>query len=142
MVDITMVILIFFMLCGNFLGAEHFLVSDVPLQANGAGVAPPAGVPIPTKFTITVRQEGPFYVAKAGNFASVRSTDSQRAYAQLKGQLAAQLASFKEAGVKTDDVQIIIYPRPNVTLDNLIPVEEAALDAGFKKVGFGVDTSK
>lgn len=142
MVDITMVILIFFMLCGNFLGAEHFLVSDVPLQANGAGVAPPAGVPIPTKFTITVRQEGPFYVAKAGNFASVRSTDSQRAYAQLKGQLAAQLASFKEAGVKTDDVQIIIYPQPNVTLDNLIPVEEAALDAGFKKVGFGVNTSK
>jgi biopolymer transport protein ExbD len=142
MVDITMVILIFFMLCGNFMGAEHFLVSDVPLQANGAGVPPPAGVPIPTRFTIAVRQEGPFYVAKAGNFASVRSTDPKRAYDQLKGQLAAQLGSFKEAGVKTDDVQIIIYPQPNVTLDNLIPVEEAALDAGFKKVGFGVNTSK
>jgi hypothetical protein len=56
--------------------------------------------------------------------------------------LAAQLASFKEAGVKTDDVQIIIYPQPNVTLDNLIPIEEAALDAGFKKVGFGVNTTK
>ena len=80
--------------------------------------------------------------SRAGNFASVRSTDPKRAYELLKDQLAAQLTSFKAAGVKIDDVQIIIYPQPNVTLDNLIPVEEAALDAGFKKVGFGINTTK
>src|SRR5579862_6478490 len=75
LVDVVMVILIFLMMAGSFTGAEHYLVSDVPVQAKGIGQAPPQGMLIPTKFTISVHQEGGFYVAKAGNFATVRSTD-------------------------------------------------------------------
>ncbi len=37
------------------------------------------------------------------------------------------------------DVQIIIYPEENVTLDGLVPVYEAAQNAGFAKVGFGLN---
>ena len=139
LVDITMVILIFLMLAGSFNTLEHYLVSDVPLQAKGVGAAPPAGAVFPTKFTISVSVQGPTYVVKAGNFASVKDTDPRRACDRLMSQLKAQYKNFKDAGVKMDDVQIIIYPAQNVTLDGLVPAFEAAQNAGFTKVGFGIN---
>ena len=139
LVDITMVILIFLMLAGSFNTLEHYLVSDVPLQAKGIGAAPPAGAVFPTKFTISVSVQGPTYVVKAGNFASVKDTDPRRACDRLMSQLKAQYKNFKDAGVKMDDVQIIIYPAQNVTLDGLVPAFEAAQNAGFTKVGFGIN---
>ncbi|MGA2584796.1 MAG: biopolymer transporter ExbD [Tepidisphaeraceae bacterium] len=138
LVDITMVILIFMMLAGSFGASEHYLMSDVPIQVQGTGGKPPEGMPLPTKFSIHIRQDGPYYVAKAGNFASVRSTNADTAYKQLKDDLAAQLKQFADAGIKPDDVQVIIYPTPDVTLENLIPAMDAAQDAGFKKIGFGM----
>jgi biopolymer transport protein ExbD len=140
LVDITMVILIFLMLAGSFNTLEHYLVSDVPLQAKGVGSKPPAGAVFPTKFTINVSEQGPNYIVKAGNFASVKDTDPRRACDQLTAQLKNQYKNFKEAGVKMDDVQIIIYPEQNVTLDGLVPAFEAAQNAGFAKVGFGLNT--
>src|SRR5580693_695554 len=79
LVDIVMVILIFLMLAGSFNQMEHYLMSDVPLQAKGVGAPPPAGAVFPTKFTIGVSQQGPMYSVKAGNFASVKDTDPRRA---------------------------------------------------------------
>ncbi len=138
LVDVVMVILIFLMLAGTFTGAEHYLIADIPIAANGASVKPIEGTPIPKKFTITVHEEGSYYIAKAGNFASVRSTDPQKAYDQLKADLISQIDAFKEAGVNPDEVQVTIFPSQNVTLENLVPVFEAAQDAGFKQVGFGI----
>jgi biopolymer transport protein ExbD len=140
LVDIVMVILIFLMLAGSFNQMEHYLISDVPLQAKGVGAKPPEGTVFPTKFTISVSEQGPMYTVKAGNFASVKDTDPRRACDQLTAQLKAQFKNFKDAGVKMDDVQIIIYPEQNVTLDGLVPAYEAAQNAGFSKVGFGVNT--
>jgi biopolymer transport protein ExbD len=138
LVDIVMVILIFMMLASSFGASEHYLMSDVPVQAKGTGAVPPPGVPLPTKFRINIEQEGPYYIARAGNFASVKSTDSQKAYSELTGDLIAQRKAFEDAGIKVDDVQVIIYPTSNVTLENLIPAMEAATKAGFEKIGFGV----
>ena len=140
LVDITMVILIFLMLAGSFNTLEHYLVSDVPLQAKGVGSKPPEGTVFPTKFTINVSEQGPEYIVKAGNFVSVKDTDPRRACDQLQAQLKDQYKNFKDAGVKMDDVQIIIYPEQNVTLDGLVPAVEAAQNAGFAKVGFGLNT--
>jgi biopolymer transport protein ExbD len=140
LVDIVMVILIFLMLAGSFNSMDHYLVSDVPMQAKGVGAKPPEGTIFPTKFTINVSQEGPVYTVKAGNFASVKDTDARRACDQLTQQLRNQYNSFKDAGVKMSDVQIIIYPQQNVTLDGLVPAFEAAQKAGFSKIGFGVNT--
>jgi biopolymer transport protein ExbD len=139
LVDIVMVILIFLMLAGSFNTLEHYLVSDVPLQAKGVGAKPPEGTVFPTKFPINVSQQGPVYLVKAGNFASVKNTDPAKACELLTGQLRSQYQNFKDAGVKMDDVQIIIYPDENVTLDGLVPAFEAAQNAGFQKVGFGVN---
>ncbi|HEX4056555.1 MAG TPA: biopolymer transporter ExbD [Tepidisphaeraceae bacterium] len=140
LVDIAMVILIFLMLAGTFNQMEHYLVSDVPLQAKGVGAKPPEGAVFPTKFTIDVSEQGPMYTVKAGNFASVKDTDPRRACDRLTVQLKNQYKNFKDAGVKMDDVQIIIYPQENVTLDGLVPAFEAAQNAGFAKVGFGLNT--
>jgi biopolymer transport protein ExbD len=139
LVDVVMVILIFLMLTASFVSAEHYLVSDVPVSIKGVGGKPPPGSILPTKFTINIDQSGPYYIARAGNFASVKSTDPVKAYAQLKGDLTAQLKAFKDAGLKTDDVQVIIYPTPAVTLENLVPALEAAQEAGFSKIGFGIN---
>ena len=79
------------------------------------------------------------FIVKAGNFASVKDTDPRRACDRLTDQLKAQYRSFKDAGVKMDDVKIIIYPAQNVTLDGLVPVFEAGQNAGFTKVGFGIN---
>src|SRR5881392_3821299 len=69
MVDIVMVILIFLMLAGSFVGSEHFLVSNLPISQAGAGAEtlPPGFIPdepvdirvdspTPDKFIATVGQ--------------------------------------------------------------------------------------
>jgi len=84
LVDIVMVILIFLMLAGSFNTLEHYLVSDVPLQAKGVGAAPPAGAVFPTKFDISVSEQGPNYVVKAGNFASVKDTDPRTGISRMR----------------------------------------------------------
>jgi biopolymer transport protein ExbD len=138
LVDITMVILIFLMMTGTFGAAEHYLISDVPVQVKGAGAVAAPNVPIPTQFTIKVSQEGRYYIAKAGNFASVKNTDPSQAYHQLRTDLSQQMTNFNAAGVKTDDIRVVIDPTAGVSLENLITVMEASQDAGFKKIGFGV----
>jgi biopolymer transport protein ExbD len=138
LVDVVMVILIFLMLAGSFGASEHYLISDVPVQVKGTGAQPPPGMPVPTKFTINVRQEGDYYIAKAGNFATVKGTDPDTAYKQLEADLVAQRKAFADAGINPDDVQVIIYPTANVTLNNLVPAMGAATQAGFKKIGFGM----
>jgi biopolymer transport protein ExbD len=138
MVDVVLVILIFLMMTGSFGAAEHYLVSDVPLEVKGAGAVTPPNGPVPTQFTIRVSQEGKYYVAKAGNFASVKSKDPIEAYKALRDDLSQQLKNFVAAGIAVDDIRVIIDPSATVSLENLITIMDAAQDAGFKKIGFGV----
>jgi biopolymer transport protein ExbD len=139
LVDIVMVILIFLMMTGSFGAAEHYLISDVPLEVKGAGAVPPPSGPIPTQFTIKVSQEGKYYIAKAGNFASVKDTDPDKAYKTLKDDLAEQLKNFSAAGIAAGDIRVVIDPSSTVNLENLIVIMDAAQDAGFTKIGFGVN---
>src|SRR5215211_8259671 len=68
LVDVVMVILIFLMLAGSFVGAEHFLVSNLPLSQSGAGNVhlPPGYIP---DEPIDIRVDSPMpdkFVATAG----------------------------------------------------------------------------
>src|SRR5688500_9695108 len=47
LVDVVMVILIFLMLAGSFAGAEHYLISNLPITQQGAGGEPPPPGHIP-----------------------------------------------------------------------------------------------
>src|SRR3954465_11619994 len=68
LVDVVMVILIFLMLAGSFVGAEHFLVSNMPFSHSGAGAAemPPGFIP---DEPLDIRVDSPMsdqFVATAG----------------------------------------------------------------------------
>src|SRR2546421_8499411 len=75
LVDIVMVILIFLMLCGSFVGSEHFLVSNLPISQGGVGNVPPPPGYIPDEpIEIRVDSVGPRgFVALAGK---VRTNDT------------------------------------------------------------------
>ncbi len=130
LVDVVMVILIFLMLAGSFGGAEHFLVSNLPLKQTGPGstVTPKNFVP-DTPLEIRVDPRGAGFEAVAGR---IRVTDADA----LRNQLETMLRQFRDAGTEPAKVQVIISPNRSVRYENLIHVYEAALDAGFSKVAF------
>ena len=133
LVDVVMVILIFLMLAGSFVGAEHFLVSNLPFSEKGAGAAaPPAGfIPDePLDIRVDPRATGDGFVASAGQ---IRVDNNQDALTQ---QLVRMRKQLNAAGKPTNTIQVKINPGKNVKYKHLIAVYEAALRAEFEKVAF------
>ena len=131
LVDVVMVILIFLMLAGSFVGAEHFLVSNLPVSQSGAGNVqlPPGFIP---DEPIDIRVDSPTpdtFLATAGR---IQTGDIQKLTAQLKGMRLA----LNQTGKDDDHIQIKIGPGKRVKYRFLVQVYEAALNAGYKKVAF------
>src|SRR5206468_1001446 len=109
LVDVVMVILIFLMLAGSFVGAEHFLVSNLPLSQTGAGnVQTPPGF-IPDE-PIDIRVDSPMpdkFVATAGR---IRTEDVK----VLTQQLKTMRTALNQAGKDDDHIQVKIGPGKNV----------------------------
>ncbi len=126
LVDVVMVILIFLMLAGTFGGAEHYLVSNLPLSSKGVGGKLPPGAVPPTDVNIRVEASGSRYVATVGDR---HITDG----AVLRDVLAQMHSTFPDPA----SVQVIITPTKNVRYGSLMEVYEAAVGAEFTKVGFG-----
>ena len=131
LVDVVMVILIFLMLAGSFVGAEHFLVSNLPVSQSGAG-----GVQLPPGFIpdepIDIRVDSPTpdsFLATAGR---IQTGDINKLTAQLKGMRLA----LNQTGKDDDHIQVKIGPGKRVKYRFLVQVYEAALNAGYKKVAF------
>jgi biopolymer transport protein ExbD len=133
LVDVVMVILIFLMLAGSFVGAEHFLVSNLPFSEKGAGAAaPPAGfIPDePLDIRVDPRTTGDGFVASAGQIRVDNNPDV------LTAQLIRMRKQLNAAGKPTNQIQVKINPGKNVKYKHLIAVYEAALRADFEKVAF------
>jgi biopolymer transport protein ExbD len=131
LVDVVMVILIFLMLAGSFVQAEHFLVSNLPLSVSGAGdqQLPPGFIP---DEPIDIRVDSPTpdtFLATAGR---IRTGD----IAQLTQQLKTMRLALNQAGKSDEQIQVKIGPARNVKYRFLVQVYEAALNAGYKKVAF------
>jgi biopolymer transport protein ExbD len=132
LVDVVMVILIFLMLApSTYYGAEHFLVSNLPLSHSGAGSVevPPGFIP---DEPIDIRVDSPTadsFVATAGR---IKTGDVQKLTQQLKGMRVA----LNAAGKDDDHIQVKIGPGKHVKYRFLVQVYEAALNAGYKKVAF------
>jgi biopolymer transport protein ExbD len=133
LVDIVMVILIFLMLTGQFIGNEHFLVSNMPLRrtAGGSVAPPPGGFPEYELLEIRVDQnitrDG--FVAHVGQ---IQTGDPKVLAAQLK-KLCEQ---YTKADPELNKVQVVISPGRMVKYQHLVEVYQAAMDANFKKIGF------
>src|SRR3954468_3744540 len=97
LVDVVMVILIFLMLTGSFVGTEHYLGSNLPLSEKGAGgqAVPPGYIP---DEPLDIRADGPppdKFLPKAGQ---IRTDDP----AQLTAALKSLRLKLNAAG-KPDD---------------------------------------
>lgn len=132
LVDVVMVVLVFLMLAGSFVGAEHYLVSNIPLSQRGTG-----GQELPAGFIpdepLEIRVDSPTpdrFVARAGQ---IQTSDLRT----LEAQLAKMRQDLASAGTPTDKVQVVISPERSVKYKFLIDVYEAALNAEFTKVAFG-----
>jgi biopolymer transport protein ExbD len=131
LVDVVMVILIFLMMAGSFSQGGWFLQSTVPIKAKGGAQVqlPPGTIPDePLEVRIDNAADGFRVVA-----GDIRSTGDRE---QLRFALAQKLAAFDAAGTKKENVQVVLMPGRNVKYENIVAVYEAALRAGFTKVGF------
>ena len=131
LVDVVMVILIFLMMAGSFAQGGWFLQSSVPIKAKGGQKAeiPPGTIPDePLEVRIDNAADG--FRVIAGDIRV--EGDRER----LKAALAQKLEQFQAAGTPKDKIQVVLMPGRSVKYDNIIAVYEAALRAGFTKVGF------
>jgi biopolymer transport protein ExbD len=131
LVDVVMVILIFLMMAGSFSQGGWFLQSSVPIQSKGGPKVdvPPGFVPDePLEVRIDNSPDG--FRVLAGD---IRSSGDR---GELRDALERKLNQHLAAGMAKDKVQVVLMPGRNVRYENIITVYEAALRAGFTKVGF------
>ena len=132
LVDVVMVILIFLMLAGSFEQGGWFLQSSMPIKNEGGGQAPPPkpGTIPDEPLDIRVDNSPDGFRVVAGDIRSTGDRDS------LKAALEQKRKQFEATGTPPGKVQVVLMPGRNVKYVNLITVYEAALRAGFTKVGF------
>jgi biopolymer transport protein ExbD len=132
LVDVVMVILIFLMLAGSFVSAEHFLVSNLPVVQSGAGAEqlPPGFIPDePIDIRVDTNPATGAFVATAGK---ISTGDPQ----ELTAQLRAMRIKLNATGKSDDKLQVKIGPGKNVRYGDLVAVYEAAMNAGYQKIAF------
>jgi biopolymer transport protein ExbD len=118
MVDVVMVILIFFMASTAFLGPEWFLRTALPVQAAGAPAAEP------TRLTVMLTPgDSGATVASVGVFSGL--------------SMAELDAKITEDALRTgpEDLVVLISPAPSVPYDDVVRVHETCARVGIIKVG-------
>ena len=131
LVDVVMVLLIFLMMVGKFGGADRYLASNLPITSGGVSdtTVDPNLVP-KDPVTISVSPLPP------SGFRAFVGRTSASSDTQLTTQLTTLLEGLKNAGRKTEDIQVFIKPSRNLRYDNVVTVYTSVLQAGFTKIGF------
>lgn len=120
MVDVVMVILIFFMASAVVLGPEWFVPARLPKTD---AVAPAAATTPPPRVVLTLTRDG-----------SATVIDANGTRVQL-GQLAGVLSSLTQS--RLDDAIILVQPAADVPYEDVVRVHAACSEAGYRKVGLG-----
>lgn len=133
MVDVVMVILIFFMASAAFLGNEWFLRAAIPFEA-GRGTSPrkpndPTALP-------PVRMDVFLDVDSQGQTVVTFLGDLQRAPLEAFFARIAQFKQDRTAG----DLEVTIRPTPQVPYADVVRVHAACDAAGIYKLGIGVSS--
>jgi biopolymer transport protein ExbD len=128
MVDVVMVILIFFMASATFVGSEWFLKTALPRPGPASPPKPetPATGELklpPARFEVTLTSDGAATTASCPAFGAVPMTELQ---ARLK-----DLAR----GTTEDDIILVIRSGPEVPYGDVIRAHDAAAAAGITRVG-------
>src|SRR3984957_15631451 len=102
LVDVVMVILIFMMLAGSFGGMERYLISNVPINRNGAARAKNAVDHVTLDVRVDALAENPdTWVAK---FGDVRTGSPS----QLTEAMKRKLTEYTSNGTDLKHLQVII----------------------------------
>jgi biopolymer transport protein ExbD len=127
MVDVVLVILIFFMAGTTFLGQEWFLKSEF-LKKGGAAAkaADPLALP-PVWLTIALDVDQSTGQTRASGLGA-GATD-------LAG-FAKRLADFA-AGTETKQIVVVLSPSADVPYKDVVKAHEACAAAGIERVGIG-----
>lgn len=120
MVDVVMVILIFFMASAVVLGPEWFVPARLPKTD---AVAPAAATTPPPRVVLTLTRDG-----------SATVIDANGTRVQL-GQLAGVLSNLTQS--RFDDAIILVQPEVDVPYEDVVRVHAACSEAGYRKVGLG-----
>mgnify|MGYP001408408283 CR=1 FL=1 len=125
MVDVVLVILVFFMAGTAFIGDEWFLRSQVaPAASRGPATQDPFELP-PTRLEV---------VLDAGAGGTL-ATGVGLELAPLESVLAA-LRAFA-AGTAVDEIEVIVRPGPTVPWEDVVRVHEVSAEAGITKIAIG-----
>ncbi len=125
MVDVVMVILIFFMLGSSFVSPDWYLTNNTPAVQGGLSNIKTNGMP-PTRINIKLRVRGTRTVAIMPGLQT----------ADLSGELATFLIHKHKALVKGVPVQIFISPSNGVPYRDVITAYSDCIAARFKQVAF------
>ncbi len=140
MVDVVMVILVFFMASAAFLGPEWFLRSLVPRPAATTPTPPPdkpppAADPMalrPVQQTITLR-------AVTGSPTPLTLADGLGQTGLTIDAMIHAVAAFAD-GTAKNEIEILIRPEPAVPYADVVRMHEGCETAGITRVGVGVGT--
>jgi biopolymer transport protein ExbD len=120
MVDVVMVILIFFMASTAFLGPEWFLKTHLPR----AGATPAANAQDLTRLRVTLSQSPENQTLATVGVLTGLTMD----------QLDAKIAEEAKRATP-DNVVVLIDPAPGVPYDDVVKVHEMCARAGVTKAG-------
>jgi len=133
LVDVVMCLLIFLMMVGQFISAEHYLQTKIPFTQSGArGTPPPPGTVPDEPLDIRVDPDPRDPAGFRARVGDLVASDAATLAAGLKQRRAALLGT----GIRDDKISVVISPGKNVKYKNLIAVYEAALTAQLKKISF------
>lgn len=130
MVDIVMVILIFFMATAAFMGSEWYLKAAIPFEAGrGTSVNKPNDpLAIPLK-PLEVMMD-----ADAGGRTVINFLELQRVGVD---EFIARISQFPR-NQTTSELEVVIKPMPRVPYADVVRVHAACDAAGIYKVGITV----
>lgn len=122
MVDVVMVILIFFMASAAFLGPEWFLKSSLPVRAAG----PASTEKPPTRLTFALSHNGGTQVVYKIDDEPGTPMSMDEAHEALKAKIS---------GGNPDGFIVLVAPAPDVPYDDVVRIHEWAAALGVTTVG-------
>lgn len=126
MIDVTFLLLIFFLVTTTFERAEGILASDLP-EVSGAAAVPLPISPIIVRLTPTGPDHADYAIAVDG-FDDVP---------QDVALLSEFLREVHQQPGFDEETPVVIVARPDVRWDHLVGAWNAALRAGCKRIAFG-----
>lgn len=133
MVDVVMVILVFFMASAAFVGPEWFLQALVPATAPPLGVGPGQRPPLtvqPVRLEIALRREG----GRAGPTVA-DGVGLQGATLDEVERALREFVKDMDRGAVAEQVEVLIKPDAAVPYRDVVRIHESCQRAGVARVG-------